>query len=202
MKILLTGFEPFEKDKVNPSELAVKGLKKAPKKVELKKLILPTSFSKAEKRLLKEIKSFKPDAILSVGLAGGRCAVSVERVALNVMDARIKDNDGKKPEDTPVFKDGDTAYFATIPVKKIVAALKKGGIPAEVSNTAGLFVCNSVMYTALYYAAVKQKKMKAGFIHLPYLPEQAARLKKPEPCMSLDDDIRALEIALKVIAKE
>ena len=200
MKLLLTGFEAFAGDLVNPSKEAVEQLDALPAGVEVKRRILPVVFGEAAKVLLEEIRAWEPDVVLSVGLAGGRNAVSVERIAVNLADARIPDNKGNQPVDEILSADGDPAYFATIPIKRIAAAIREAGIPAEVSNSAGLFVCNSVMYAALHAAKREYPQMQAGFVHLPYLPSQAAALPAGTPFLSIADDIRAIRIAVETIA--
>src|SRR3954463_568537 len=146
MKALVTGFEPFGGDSVNPSSLAVGKLKKRIGGVAVHTAELPTSYAYSAKVLLAAIEKGKPDIVLCVGQAGGRTELCLERVAINVQDARIRDNDGKQPIDKPVVKDGPPAYFSTLPIKACVAAMRQGGLAATVSNTAGTFVCNHILY--------------------------------------------------------
>lgn len=196
MKVLVTGFEPFGGEKINPALAAVKLL---PKEINGAQVIvreLPTVFRKSIDVLFSEIEKVNPDVVICVGQAGGRFAISVERVAINVDDARIPDNEGNQPVDEPIFPDGENAYFSTLPIKRIVEAIKKEKIPAEVSNTAGTYVCNHVMYGVLYYASKKKPNMKAGFIHVPYLFEQVVD-KKNTPAMGLNEIVRALTIAIE-----
>lgn len=200
-KILLTAFEPFGGEKINPALEAVK-LVKAPAGVELTKLTVPTSFKRSAECVLAAIGSIEPDVVLCVGQAGGRKAITPERVAINLDDAKICDNDGNMPHDTPIVKDAPAAYFATLPVKKIAAALNETGIAAEVSYSAGTFVCNHLMYSVLHCAAQERPAMQAGFIHVPYIPEQT-RGKCPEtPSMPLESIARGLEIALEILENE
>ena len=201
MKILLTGFEPFGGDERNPSWEAVKGVADVPADVTLIKKRLPVVFFDAADELMEAIRRERPDAVLCAGLAGGRRAVTVERIAVNLADARIPDNAGRAPEDVTLYDAGENAYFATVPIKEIVKAIQEAGIPAAVSNTAGLFVCNNVMYAALFMAAAQGRGMRAGFIHLPYLPEQAEAAGADVFGLSLEDDIRALEAAVACIAR-
>ncbi|MCI5839283.1 MAG: pyroglutamyl-peptidase I [Peptoniphilaceae bacterium] len=197
MKILITGFDPFGGEKTNPAIESVKRISEDIENAEIKKLEIPTVFHKSAQVLEEAIKDFKPDAILCVGQAGGRYDITVERVAINQDDARIEDNEGNKPIDIPIRKDGKNAYFATIPIKRIVEEIKKENIPASVSNSAGTFVCNHIMYQALYLSE-KYNIKEAGFIHVPFLPEQV--VDKPNTSsMSLENIVKALNIAVKTI---
>jgi pyroglutamyl-peptidase len=195
MKVLVTGFEPFGGEKINPSWEAVKELPEKIGNAEIIKHQLPVSFKGVREKLPKIIEDVRPDVVVLTGQAGGRVNITVERVAINVMDARMEDNEGYKPEDEPIFEDAPAAYFATIPVKRIVNALRENKIPAMVSNSAGTYVCNTAMYTALHYIAINGLEAKAGFIHVPYIPEQV--LEKPQPSMSLEMIRKAIEIAIK-----
>ena len=197
MKILLSGFEPFGGETVNPSWEAVKRVS-PPAGCELVRLCLPVEFIAAAATLEEAFRREKPDALVAVGQAGGRSGVSLERVAVNLMDARIPDNGGFQPKDAVLFEGGENAYFSTLPLRKMEKALKEAALPAAVSNTAGLYVCNCVFYTAVRLAQ-EIPGMKAGFIHVPYLPEQAAG--KDAPSMTLEEDIRALEIILGCLAE-
>lgn len=195
MKVLVTGFEPFGGEKINPSWGAVKELPEKIGNAEIIKHQLPVSFKGVKEKLPKIIEDVRPDVVVLTGQAGGRVNITVERVAINVMDARMEDNEGYKPEDEPIFEDAPAAYFATIPVKRIVNALRENKIPAMVSNSAGTYVCNTAMYTALHYIAINGLEAKAGFIHVPYIPEQV--LEKLQPSMSLEMIRKAIEIAIK-----
>ncbi|EHR79487.1 pyrrolidone-carboxylate peptidase [Thermococcus litoralis DSM 5473] len=195
MKILATGFEPFGGEKINPSWEAVKELPEKIGNAEIIKHQLPVSFKGVKEKLPKIIEDVRPDVVVLTGQAGGRVNITVERVAINVMDARMEDNEGYKPEDEPIFEDAPAAYFATVPVKRIVNALRENKIPAMVSNSAGTYVCNTAMYIALHYIAINGLEAKAGFIHVPYIPEQV--LEKPQPSMSLEMIRKAIEIAIK-----
>ena len=199
MKILLTAFDPFADEKINPTLEVLKKLEDNILDVQLIKLELPTVFDKSSKILEEKIKEVKPDVILSLGQAGGRSKITVERIAINVDDANIKDNEGNKPIDQKIKNDGENAYFSTLPIKAIVEEIKKAGIPAEISNSAGTFVCNHIMYEDLYLAE-KYGNIKAGFIHIPFLPEQVID-KKDMPSMNISDIKKALEIAIATIIK-
>ncbi|NJE11935.1 pyroglutamyl-peptidase I [Thermococcus sp. LS2] len=194
MKVLVTGFEPFGGENVNPSWEAVKMLPDVIGNAEIVKYQLPVSFKKVRELLPEIISKEKPEVIILTGQAGGRVNITVERVAINVMDSTKEDNDGYKPEDEPIFEDAPAAYFSTLPIKRIVKALRENKIPAMVSNTAGTYVCNTAMFTALHYVAINKLNAKAGFIHVPYIPEQV--LEKNAPSMPLEMIKRAIEIAI------
>lgn len=198
MKILLTAFDPFANEKINPTLEVFKKLEDNILNAQIIKLKLPTIFDKSSKILEEKIKEIKPDFILSLGQAGGRSKITVERVAINVDDASIKDNAGEKPIDQKIRIDGKNAYFSTLPIKAIVEEIKKAGIPAEISNSAGTFVCNHIMYEGLYFAE-KYGNIKAGFIHIPFLPEQV--IDKDMPSMNISDIKKSLEIAIATIIK-
>ncbi|KWZ89249.1 pyroglutamyl-peptidase I [Anaerococcus hydrogenalis] len=197
MKVLLTGFDPFGEDKINPSIELVKKVDGKIGSAQIFKLEIPTVFKKSGQILEENIKKIRPDVILCIGQAGGRSSITVERIAINIDDARIFDNDGKKPIDEKIRDNGENAYFSNLPIKKIVEDIKKENIPAEISNSAGTFVCNHLMYQALYLAK-KYKNIRAGFIHIPYLPEQVLN-KTNTASMDLENSLRAINIAIKTI---
>jgi len=199
MKGLITGFDAFGGDKINPSSLAVRQLKRRIGSVVVHTAVLPTSYARSALALRGSIHEVRPDIVLCVGQAGGRAELCLERVAINVQDARIKDNDGKQPIDRAVVRDGPAAHFATLPIKACVAEMRKVGLPAAVSNTAGTFVCNNVFYALMDLAARHPIPMKAGFLHIPYVTEQASRLGNV-PSMALDDIVRGIEIIVTVSA--
>jgi len=198
MKLLLTGFTPFDGETINPALEAVKRLPNEIAGLEIVKLEVPTVFGESVRLVREAIEREQPDFVLSVGQAGGRAAVTPERVAINVDDARIPDNAGQQPIDVPIFADGENAYFATLPVKAMAEAVRKAGLPSALSNTAGTYVCNHLMYGVLYHLNQKKRRAKAGFIHVPYIPEQTAD-KPGVPSMPLDDIVRALEAAISAI---
>ncbi len=201
MKILITAFDPFGGDIVNPALEAVKLMKDQIDGAEIVKLEIPTVFHKSIDKIKEAILSEKPDVVLSVGQAGGRFEVTPERVAINVDDARIADNEGNQPLDRAIFEDGEPAYFATLPVKAMVQAIRAIGLPSSLSNTAGTFVCNHVMYGVLYHISKMGKNIRAGFIHVPFTPEQVANRPAPAPCLSAVDISRALEAAVAAIVQ-
>ncbi|MBV9825717.1 MAG: pyroglutamyl-peptidase I, partial [Alphaproteobacteria bacterium] len=161
---------------------------------------LPTVFGRAIDALADAVLTTAPDFVLSVGLAGGRAALSLERVAINIDDARIPDNDGQQPIDRPIAPDGPPAYFATLPIKAAVAEMRRAGLPAVVSNTAGTFVCNHVFYGLMHLAATRHPGLRGGFLHVPYLPAQAAACDGVSS-MALADIVRGIEIVLNVAAQ-
>ena len=195
MDVVVTGFDPFGGEPLNPAWEAVKqldGLVIAGNRVHA--VQIPTVRFKAIAGVQEAIRKYDPDVVLCVGQAGGRMDLTVERVGINCDDFRIADN---QPVDEPIVPGGPAAYFATLPIKKIVAALTAHGIPAKVSNTAGTFVCNHVLYGLLDILARDAKKRRGGFIHVPYLPEQAARLKN-QPSMALATIVEGLKLAVEV----
>ena len=194
MKIIVTGFDPFGGEIINPSIECVKALPEI-EGVELIRLELPTVFKESAKRLNEVINDVKPDAVLSVGQAGGRTGITMERIAINVDDARIPDNISQQPIDEAIQLDGEAAYFTTLPIKRIVKAIREAGISAEVSNSAGTFVCNHIMYQALFAATKADKPFKAGFMHIPFIPEQTT----DKPSLPLEESTKAVQIAIETI---
>lgn len=197
MKILVTGFDPFGGEPTNPAIESVKRIDDNIEGAEIIKLEIPTVFHKAADVVEEKIKEVKPDVVLSIGQAGGRYGITVERVAINQDDARIEDNEGNQPIDVAIREDGAPAYFSTLPIKAMVEEIKKENLPASVSNTAGTFVCNHIMYQDLYLAE-KYGNIKAGFIHVPFLTEQVVD-KKDTASMSLEDIVKGLNAAIRAI---
>lgn len=198
MKILLTAFDPFGEDKVNPALEAVKIVDTSKVDADVIKLEVPTVFHKSIEKVQAAMREHKPDVVLCIGQAGGRYAMTPERVAINLDDARIKDNAGNQPIDVPVFEDGAPAYFSNLPIKAMVEYIKKAGLPASVSNTAGTFVCNHLMYGVLYTVDKEFPDVRAGFMHVPFIPEQVVE-RANTPSMSLEDIAKAIEAALSAI---
>lgn len=201
--VLLTGFEPFNGATINPAWEAVRALEGWQGdgfQVEVRQL--PCVFGDAIEDLTALIDELHPDVVIAVGQAGGRPDISVERVAINVDDASILDNGGQQPVDTAIAADGPAAYFSTLPIKAIVHALREKGLVAGVSQTAGTFVCNHVFYGLMHHAATQSQPqsqpMKAGFIHVPFLPEQAAARPDAPPSMALEDIIAGVRLAVEV----
>ena len=199
--VLITGFEPFGGETVNPSWEVVKQLDGAI--IDDCRVVarqLPCVFGESLSVLNAAIDALQPSVVLAVGQAGGRVDVTVERVAINVDDARIPDNHGRQPVDVAIVEGGPAAWFSTLPIKAMVAALRESGIPASVSQTAGTFVCNHVMYGVLHKLA-DNPEVKGGFIHIPYLPEQAAA-HPGAPSMATQTVKQALEIAITVALRQ
>jgi len=193
-RVLLTGFDPFGGARVNPSWLAVQALHG--RQILGRRLVaaqLPTVFGQAWHQLHALLNRHQPELVLCVGQAGGRPALSLERVAINLDDAPLPDNAGAQPLDAPVVPAGPAAYFTTLPVKAIVAALRDEGLPAEVSHSAGTFVCNHVFYGLMHALATdaRWRHTRGGFVHVPWLPEQG------KPAMPLADVVRGLRVAVR-----
>jgi len=200
MKLLLTAFDPFGGDKVNPALEAVKLVSSRIGNVEVVKLEVPTVFRKSIDKVVDAMKKEKPDAVLCVGQAGGRFDITPERVAINVDDARIKDNEGNQPVGS-IYGDGENAYFATLPIKAMVQKIREAGFPSSISNTAGTFVCNHLMYGVLYHIARSFPSVRGGFVHVPFIPAQVVDRAAPSPCLALADIVKALEAAIKAIGE-
>lgn len=200
MKVLITGFDPFGGEKINPAYEAVKRLPDEIENSEIIKIEIPTVFKKSYQKLEENIKIHNPDIVICIGQAGGRFEITPERVAINIDDARIKDNEGNQPIDQKIFEDGDSAYFSTLPIKAMVKEIKLQNIPASISNTAGTFVCNHIMYSLLYLINKKYPNIKGGFIHVPFINEQVID-KRNTPYMNLNDIIIGLTSAVKAAIK-
>lgn len=197
-RILLTAFEPFGGETINPTQEIIRAmLKNEHPDAEIHTLFVPVSFADAAQTVLAALYMRPCDAVLMLGQAGGRRDVTVERVAINLDDARIPDNDGDQPSDRTIILTAPAAYFATIPVKAVVEAIQMAGVPASVSNSAGTFVCNNLMFQVLHH--LRQTGIPAGFIHVPYLPEQVSD-KPGAPSMPLADMVKAIEAAVKVLS--
>lgn len=189
-KLLITGFDPFGGANVNPAWLAVEKLPDVVGNFVLCKLQIQTVFEKAPQTVIEKAAEIQPDVILCIGQAGGRDAVTPERFGVNIRDARIADNEGNQPRGVRIVSDGPAAYFATVPVETMAKAARDRKCPAAVSNSAGAFVCNDTLYSLLHHFA--GTKVKVGFIHVPYLPEQGT------PSLPLEKTVAALEAMIKV----
>lgn len=196
MKILLTGFDAFGGEPVNPAEEAVKMVSDNINGAQVVKITIPTVRTKSVQAIEQAIEKHKPDIVISVGQAGGRFDITCERVAINIDDFRIEDNEGNQPIDQVIQKDGQPAYFSSLPIKAMVEHMNENKIPASVSNTAGTFVCNHVMYGILYMVDKKYPNIKGGFIHIPYMTSQVID-KKGTPFMSLEEIVKGLELAIE-----
>lgn len=198
MKILLTAFEPFGGETLNPAQEAVALVKDNIAGAEIVKIDVPVVFNKAGEVVYAAMKKEKPDVVFCIGQAGGRFGCTPERIAINLQDARIPDNDNQQPFDVPCFKDGPIAYFTSLPVKKMVEAIKQAGVPSSVSYTAGTYVCNDLMYSVLYHIDKEFNGVRGGFMHVPYLHEQV--MAKPNTTsLSKQDVVKAIEAAITAI---
>ena len=200
MKLLLTAFDPFGGETVNPAQQAVEAVADRVGEVEIVKLVVPTVFGRSIDVVAEAIEKHSPDAVLCIGQAGGRPDLTPERIAINMDDARIPDNEGNRPVDEPIRKDGQAAYFSTLPVKAMVEAIRAAGIPASLSNTAGTFVCNHLMYGVLYTLEKKYPGVRGGFMHVPFLPSQV-QVGRQYPSMSRESIVRGIEAAVRAIGE-
>lgn len=194
MTILITAFEPFQQETINATMEALALLPDSAHGHTLIKRILPVVFGQAIAAIQQLVDALSPDAVICLGQASGRVDINPERVAINIMDARIPDNAGNQPQDAPIRADGPAAYFSTLPIKQMVRAMKEAGVAASVSNTAGTFVCNNLMYGLLDHLARTGKDIPAGFIHIPATPAQAA--ERPSPSMSPETAAKGLTAAI------
>ncbi|MBB5118287.1 Pyrrolidone-carboxylate peptidase [Streptomyces eurocidicus] len=195
-RVLLTGFEPFGGESVNPSWQAVREVvARPPAGVGITGVRLPCVFGGALDALRAAVADTDPDVVLCVGQAGGRPDLTVERVAVNIDDAVIPDNAGARPVDEPVVPGGPAAYFATLPVKRCVAAVREAGLPASVSQTAGTFVCNHVFYGLMHLAATERPGLRGGFVHVPYAPGQVTDRAVPSlPVATVAEGLRVIAV--------
>lgn len=196
-KLLLTGFDPFGGETINPALEAVKrvqcpGLSVIP-------LEVPTVFGRAEEAVIRAIETHQPQMVICVGQAAGRSAITPERVAINMDDASIPDNAGNQPQDQPIDAAGPAAYFSSLPIRAMVSAIRQAGLPADISNSAGTFVCNHLMYSVLHYTAKACPGVCAGFVHVPCIPTQT--VGKALPSLPLEDIVRGLEAAVFAAAE-
>lgn len=201
MKVLITGFDPFGGESVNPAYEAVKLLPEMVAGAEVIKMEIPTVYDKAGEAVEEGIKKYQPDVVICVGQAGGRSSINIEKVAINLAEARIPDNDGKQPMDQPIRQDGENAYFTNLPCKAIVKEIRDAGIPAHISYTAGTFVCNDVMYSLLYMIDKKYNHIRGGFIHVPYAMSQVVDKPVGTCAMSLETIAKGLELSIKAIVE-
>ncbi len=200
MKLLLTAFEPFGGESLNSAQEAVKLIPDRLGDADIVKCFVPTVFAESVPTVADAIERHRPDAVLCIGQAGGRAQLTPERVAINLDDARIPDNAGRQPVDEAIFRDGDNAYFSTLPVKAMRAAIRKAGIPSELSCTAGTFVCNHLMYGVLYTLERSYPGVRGGFMHVPFIPSQVQE-NSGVPSLPLPDIVRGIEAAIAAIAE-
>ncbi|MGL4561471.1 MAG: pyroglutamyl-peptidase I [Brevinema sp.] len=200
MKILVTGFDPFGGEPINPAWEAVQKLPSIINNISIVTAQIPTIFNESIDVLLTHINTHNPDIVLCTGQAGGRFDLSIERVGININDARIPDNKGNQPLDQKIYEDGENAYFTTLPIKKMVQALKDQGIPSSVSYTAGTFVCNHIFYSLLYHINKKNISVKAGgFVHVPYLPSQVIS-KQNQPYISPELIVQGITVMINALS--
>ncbi len=199
MRILLTGFDPFGGETINPAYEAVQMVSDSAGGADIVKLEVPTVFRKGAAMVIEKLREINPDAVLSVGQAGGRAGITVEFVGINYIEARHPDNEGQAPDGEIIAADGEDAYFATLPAREIAEHINAHGIPASVSYSAGTYVCNDVLYSVLHYARHHAPALKAGFIHVPFAPEQVVGKREGLPSMHIGDIAKALEYAIEVI---
>ena len=198
MKILVTGFDPFGQDTINPALEAVKQLPNEILGASIIKLEIPTMSHQSANVVNLAIQQHQPDIVVHIGQAGGRFGITPERIAINLDDARIADNSSQQPIDQLIAENGPAAYFSQLPVKAMVANMQEVGIPATVSNSAGTFVCNHIMYQTLHYCQMNYPQIQSGFIHVPYLPQQVAD-KASLPSMDLKTIVQGLVISIETI---
>ena len=198
MTILVTAFDPFGGEAVNPAQLAVEALPCSIGGHTIVKYTVPTVFGRSADLVIARMEALRPDAVVCVGQAGGREAITPERVAINIMDAVITDNAGVSPKDQPIIPGGPAAYFSTLPVKAMVSAIRDAGLPGKLSNTAGTFVCNQLLYRVLHHVAARMPHCRCGFIHVPCLPAQAAK-KSCAFSMELADIVTGLQAAIEAV---
>ncbi len=199
MKLLLTAFEPFGGEVINPGLEAIQLISDKIGDKEIVKAVIPTAFDTSIATVIAYIQKEQPDIVLSIGQAGGRSDITVERVAININDARIPDNEEKQPVDQPIVEEGPAAYFSNLPIKAMVQAIREVEIPASISNTAGTFVCNHLMYGVLHYLKEHYPQARGGFVHVPFLPKQVVQRTSAAPSMSLENIVKGIEAAIAVM---
>lgn len=201
MKILLSAFEPFGGEKINPTQIILQELPDTLEGITLIKVNVPVEFDTCTETVMSAVRRETPDAVILLGQAGGRDAVTPERIGINLDDARMADNAGKCPKDVPIDPEGPAAYFSTLPVREIVEAIAEKEIPARISNSAGTYVCNHLMYSVLHSFAKEGRKVPCGFIHVPYLSEQV-KDKEGVYGMALAEMSEAVKTAVLIVAKK
>lgn len=200
--VLVTGFEPFAEDPINPSALLAEQLDgQVVAGMRVRGVVLPVEFGRLRKELGRLLESDLPSAVLSFGLARGRTAISLERIAVNALDFRIPDNAGEQVRDREIVPEGPAAYTSRLPLRVGMERLRAAGVPAYISNSAGLYLCNAWMYLLLHGLSAADADIPAGFVHVPCLPEQAAKQEDPEPSVSLELLIRAAFLLLETVLR-
>lgn len=200
MKILLTAFEPFGGEEINPALEALKLVKDEICGAQIIKCRVPVVRCQSVETVRAAMEAVRPDAVLCIGQAGGRSGLTPERVAINMDDYRIPDNEGNQPIDELVFPDGENAYFSGLPIKAMVKKIQEAGVPACVSNTAGTYVCNHLMYGVLYHIAKSFPEMRGGFVHVPFIREQVTE-RPGTPYLPLTDVVTGIEAAVAAIVE-
>jgi len=199
-RILITGFAPFNQETINPSFEAIKNLPDKMGDHIIKKMELPTEFFNSGKLLIEELNKFNPDIILMFGQAGGRNTISIERIAINIDDSLIPDNTGYQPIDQLINSNGPTGYLSTLPIRNIYNRLNEAGFPVSISNSAGTYVCNHLMYKVLDYISNHKDHQIAGFIHVPYIHEQVK--DKPNMfSMDLTENTQAIKVIITLLTE-
>lgn len=199
IRVLLTGFDPFDNQTVNPALEVVKQLNgqilhQGGQTIQVHARPVSTVFGKCAEEMMRYVQELQPKVVIAVGQAGGRAHITPERIAINIDDARIPDNEGIQPIDSPIISDGPAAYWSTLPIKRMVETLKAAGIASSVSNSAGTFVCNHLFYRLMHNVHTCGLQTSAGFVHIPFLPEQVA--DSTVPSMPLSQLVRGLELAI------
>lgn len=202
MKILVTGFDPFGNETTNPAYEAVKRLPDSIADAEIIKLEIPTSFKRSEKEVEAAILKHCPDVVINVGQAGGASCVRIEQTAVNLAQARIPDNDGDQPCGEKLKEDGENAYFSSLPIHAAQKKVQEDKLPCHISYSAGTYVCNSIMYNVQYMIHKKNLNIRAGFVHVPYICEQAVNKPDGTPSMALADITRALTRIIEAVAED
>lgn len=201
MNILITAFEPFHGAETNPSAMVASRIPPTINGHSIAVLILPTAFHLCVEKVRHYLERNACDVVIGLGQAGGRKCITPERVAINIDDAVIPDNQGYQPIDRPILKDGPPAYFSQLPVKRIVQAMREASVPSALSNSAGTYVCNHFMYALAHLAYTTYPNVRTGFIHLPYAHEQIDK-SDCTPSLSLDTLVKGIEIAIRVVIDE
>lgn len=201
MNILMTGFEPFGEHNLNPSQLLIEALPDKFQDSVLIKDVLPVHHDLAPRKLTELLNVHQPDAVIAFGLAAGRAKISLERIAINLMDFSIADNAGMTVKNQPINESGPAAYFSTLPLSVMFTELNAAGFPAELSLTAGAYLCNQVFYTLMHELTRQNLSIPAGFVHLPALPELAAKSEKQVPSMSLDQILKAAHLMINILER-
>ncbi len=203
MKILLTGFEPFNNSPINPSEELIKAFTgQNYQTAVVKTCLLPVDAHLAPETLIASIQKFSPDIVICLGQAGGRKVISVERIAINLLDFRIPDNQGIRLNATKIIDNGADGYFSTLPVEKLQTVLIENNVPCEISYSAGTFLCNQVFYVLMHQIRQNHLPVIGGFIHFPYLPEQVSPAEENLPTLSLETDLKALKIIFDILIED